>query len=100
MRPFDADVTLLQMKALSQALGIPLHLAAVDGVKIGGTVQVKCIDIIPRSGPLSSTRRYYLSSATDKQSFLPPGNLFSSDRMPLVTIFMTAAHTTAILYRK
>ncbi|XP_021301493.1 uncharacterized protein LOC8074859 isoform X5 [Sorghum bicolor] len=57
VRPFDADVSLLQMKALSQALGIPLHLAAVDGVKIGGTVQVKCIDIIPRSGPLSSTRR-------------------------------------------
>ncbi|XP_066356683.1 OVARIAN TUMOR DOMAIN-containing deubiquitinating enzyme 1-like [Miscanthus floridulus] len=98
-RPFDADVTLLQMKALSQALGIPLHLAAVDGVKIGGTVQVKCIDIIPRSGPLSSTRRYYLSSATDKQSFLPPGNLFSSDRMPLVTLLVTP-NATAILYRK
>ncbi|XP_066360460.1 uncharacterized protein [Miscanthus floridulus] len=99
VRPFDADVTLLQMKALSQALGIPLHLAAVDGVKIGGTVQVKCIDIIPRSGPLSSTRRYYLSSATDKQSFLPPGNLFSSDRMPLVTLLITP-NATAILYRK
>jgi hypothetical protein len=99
VRPFGADVILLQMMALSQALGIPLHLAAVDGTMNDGPVQVKCYDIIPRSGPLSSSRRYYLSSATDKLPVLPAANLFSSGRMPLVIILMTP-NATAVLYRK
>ncbi|OQU78677.1 hypothetical protein SORBI_3008G029850 [Sorghum bicolor] len=99
VRPFGADVISLQMMALPQALGIPLHLAAVDGTVNDGPVQVKCIDIIPRSGPLSSSRKYYLSSATDKPPVLPAGNLFLSDRMPLV-ILLKSSNGTAILYRK
>ena len=108
MRPFGAGIEILQTRALSQALGIPVHVAFVDGAMKDGTVQVQCLDFVPQSesgvsrtsGSLSSISQYYLSSATDKHPVLPAGNLFSSDRMPLVTIFMTAAHTTAILYRK
>ncbi|XP_066360190.1 uncharacterized protein [Miscanthus floridulus] len=108
VRPFGAGIEILQTRALSQALGIPVHVAFVDGAMKDGTVQVQCLDFVPQSesgvsrtsGSLSSIRQYYLSSATDKQPVLPAGNLFSSDRMPLVTIFMTAAHTIAILYRK
>ncbi|XP_066355991.1 OVARIAN TUMOR DOMAIN-containing deubiquitinating enzyme 1-like [Miscanthus floridulus] len=108
VRPFGAGIEILQTRALSQALGIPVHVAFVDGAMKDGAVQVQCLDFVPQSesgvsrtsGSLSSISQYYLSSATDKHPVLPAGNLFSSDRMPLVTIFMTAAHTTAILYRK
>lgn len=111
MRPFDADADLLEMKALSQALGIPLHLAAVDDNPLPDrTVQVKWIDFIPRPGPLGSIREYYLGplgsirqyylpSATDKHPVLPAENFLLSGRMPLVTILRTV-RATAILYRK
>eukprot|EP00267_Zea_mays_P030344 XP_008661800.1 uncharacterized LOC100279248 isoform X4 [Zea mays] len=111
VRPFDADADLLEMKALSQALGIPLHLAAVDDNPLPDrTVQVKWIDFIPRPGPLGSIREYYLGplgsirqyylpSATDKHPVLPAENFLLSGRMPLVTILRTV-RATAILYRK
>ncbi|KAG0519978.1 hypothetical protein BDA96_08G033300 [Sorghum bicolor] len=108
VRPFGAGIEILQIRAISQALGIPVHVAVVDGAMKDGTVQVLCLDFVPQSesgvsrtsGSLSSIRQYSLSSATDQHPVLPAGNLFLSDRMPLVTIFMTTANTTAIMYRK
>ena len=103
MRPFGAEAGFLQMRALSFELGIPLHVALVDTtVNSNGTVQVRCFDFFTQSesrvstssGPLCSTRSYYLSSITDNHpeqgrgsnSVMPAGSLLSSGRMPLVTL--------------
>lgn len=116
MRPFGAEAGGVQMSALSVALGIPLHLAYVDKSVDNRTVQVKCVDFLPQSEsgasrrlrPLSAITIYYLSSATDKHPgqgrddsnlTMPPGNLFSSDLKPLVTL-MSGNGSIAVLYRK
>ncbi|XP_002441806.2 ubiquitin thioesterase otubain-like isoform X2 [Sorghum bicolor] len=49
VRPFDAEANTLQMSALSNALGIPTHLALVDGTMDNGIAQVKCFDFFPQS---------------------------------------------------
>lgn len=109
VRPFDAGVNILQMRALSHALGIPLCLKLVDETENNGTAQVTCFDFLPQlesgvsrtSDPLSSIRSYYLSSTTDKHPEqgrdMPSGNL--SNRMPLVTLLVMNGDY-AILYRK
>ena len=116
MRPFDAEANTLQMSALSNALGIPTHLALVDGTMDNGIAQVKCFDFFPQSesrvsttsGPLNLITSYCLSSATDKHpkqgrddsnSAMPAGNLLSSDHMPLVSL-LSRPYRCDILYRK
>ncbi|XP_066358000.1 uncharacterized protein [Miscanthus floridulus] len=116
VRPFDAEADMLQMSALSNALGIPMHLALVDGTMNNGIAQVKCFDFFPQSesrvsttsGPLSLITSYCLSSATDKHpeqgrddsnSAMPSGNLLSSDHMPLVSLLSRTGQCD-ILYRK
>lgn len=117
VRPFEAGANILQMGALSSALGIPLHLACTDVTTSDDEiVTVKCFDLFPQSesgasttsGATSSIRSYSLSSTTDKHpeqgrddnnSAMPAGNLFSSDRMPLV-VLLSRAGQYGILYRK
>jgi hypothetical protein len=102
VRPFGAEAGFLQMRALSFELGIPLHVALVDTtVNSNGTVQVRCFDFFTQSesrvstssGPLGSTRSYYLSSITDNHpeqgrdsnSIMPAGSLLSSVRITEVS---------------
>ncbi|KQJ82456.1 hypothetical protein BRADI_5g09056v3 [Brachypodium distachyon] len=91
VRPLDAEAFVIQMRALTGALGIPLRVEVVDNSLAGRAVEVKHLDLFPPSesgkGPLQLTESYHSSSTATKP--LERGrsdDLLSSDGTPLLTL--------------
>uniref|UniRef100_A0A0A9DTU1 Ubiquitinyl hydrolase 1 n=1 Tax=Arundo donax TaxID=35708 RepID=A0A0A9DTU1_ARUDO len=116
----DVEAESAQIRALSNALGIPLRVEIADTSLQLGIVQVKSHDFFPlsesgvstRSGPVHSSKGYSTPVKTDdpleQQSgndsvgqarVSPGGSLLSSDGIPLVTLLLTNGHYD-ILYHK
>ncbi|XP_014750974.1 ubiquitin thioesterase otubain-like isoform X2 [Brachypodium distachyon] len=102
VRPLDAEALVIQMRALTRALGIPLRLEVVDKNLLGRAVQVKCLDFFHLSesgkGPLQLTESYH-SSSTVRKPLERGGSdgLLSSDGTPLLTLLRRRGHCD-ILY--
>ncbi|PNT61014.1 ubiquitin thioesterase otubain-like [Brachypodium distachyon] len=91
VRPLDAEALLIQMRALTRALGVPLRVEVVDKSLVAQAVQVKHLDFFPPSesgkGPHHLTESYHSSGTAPK--ILERGrndNLLSSDGTPLLTL--------------
>ncbi|TVU13311.1 hypothetical protein EJB05_40359 [Eragrostis curvula] len=120
VRPMDVEADDIQIRALSNALGIPLRVEVAGAGSRFGIVQVQCQDFFPRSesvggstsGPVHSSKSYSSPSKKDEPleqqrdndsveqaSASTCASLLSSDGIPLVTLLCTPGQYD-ILYRK
>ncbi|KAL6660345.1 hypothetical protein ACP70R_001891 [Stipagrostis hirtigluma subsp. patula] len=119
VRPMDIEVDSVQIRALSNALGIPLRVEVADASLQFGIVQAKNHDFFPQSesrastasGPVHSSKSYSTGKTAElpeqqrdhdtvEQARVSQGDrLLSSDGIPLVTLLVTNGQYD-ILYRK
>jgi hypothetical protein len=120
VRPLDVEAYNVQIRALSNALGIPLRVEYADAISQFGIAQVQCKDFLPwtesvvgsSSGPKHSSKSYSLPSKTAEHleqqrdqdsvgqtSLSTRASLLSIDGIPLVTLLSTPGRYD-ILYRK
>lgn len=116
----DIEADIPQIRALSNALGIPLRVEVADSRWQSGVVLVERQYFFPRSESGVSTtsasvhsRKSYSSPSTtaetleqrrdsvsiERAGVSPSGNLLSSDGIPLVTLIYRPGHYD-ILYLK
>ncbi|EMS55126.1 hypothetical protein TRIUR3_00854 [Triticum urartu] len=103
VRPLDVKPTMLAMRALTYALGIPLRLEILGRALMAGDLQVKRLDFFPRSesgkGAFHMVQSYWSSTSTPEPLELGSGNLLLSDGTPLLTL-LCRSEDCDILYRK
>ena len=116
----DVEADNVQIRALTNALGIPLRVEIAGAGSQFGMVQLKCQDFFPQtesavgstSGPVHSGKIYSSASRTaenldqqrdndsvEETSTSTTGSLLSSDGIPLLTLLCTPGHYD-ILYPK
>ncbi|SPT15873.1 unnamed protein product [Triticum aestivum] len=102
VRPLDVKPTMLAMRALTYALGIPLRLEILGRALMAGDLQVKRLDFFPRSesgkGAFHMVQSYWSSTSTPELLELGSGNLLSSDGTPSLTL-LCRSEDCDILYR-
>ncbi|VAH41057.1 unnamed protein product [Triticum turgidum subsp. durum] len=102
VRPLDVKPTMLAMRALTYALGIPLRLEILGRDLMAGDLQVKRLDFFPRSetgkGAFHMAQSYWSSTSTPEPLELGSGNLLSSDGTPSLTL-LCRSEDCDILYR-
>ncbi|KAF7013459.1 hypothetical protein CFC21_027543 [Triticum aestivum] len=102
VRPLDVKPTMLAMRALTYALGIPLRLEILGRDLMAGHLQVKRLDFFPRSetgkGAFHMAQSYWSSTSTPEPLELGSGNLLSSDGTPSLTL-LCRSEDCDILYR-
>ncbi|KAI4968466.1 hypothetical protein ZWY2020_045796 [Hordeum vulgare] len=104
VRPLDIKPTMLAMRALTYALGIPLRLEIIGKALQDGHLQVKRLDFFPQSvsgkGAFHMVQSYWPSTTTPEPLELGSGNLLlSSDGTPSLTL-LCRSEDCDILYRK
>ncbi|KAK3145173.1 hypothetical protein QOZ80_4AG0324530 [Eleusine coracana subsp. coracana] len=120
VRPMDVEADNVQIRALSNALGIPLRVEIAGAGSQFGMEQVQCQDFFPRtesaaestSGPVHLSKSSSSPSKTaqhleqqrdndsvEQTSTSTSASLLASDSIPLVTLLSTPGHYD-IVYRK
>ncbi|XP_006652139.2 OVARIAN TUMOR DOMAIN-containing deubiquitinating enzyme 1-like isoform X2 [Oryza brachyantha] len=110
VRPMDIEPGVTQIKALSNALGVPLRIEVADSSSQFGAVQVTRIYFFPQSEPTDPSESSpgkateTLEQQTDsvpveRAGECPSGNFLTSGGIPLVSLLYRPAHYD-ILYLK